>query len=113
MRILLVEDSEGARITLAAMFTDEGHEVIDAESLADARARLAPGLDAVLLDLTLPDGTGTDLVSDVRRASPAAVIVLHSGADSVGATSGVDLVVGKDSPFAELLGRLEAAVAAR
>ncbi|MDW8313927.1 MAG: ATP-binding protein [Rhodovarius sp.] len=47
-------------------------EVISVTTLAEAREVLARGgVDVVVLDLTLPQGCGTDLLPDVMRASTA------------------------------------------
>jgi DNA-binding response OmpR family regulator len=52
-------------------------------TLAGARARLA-GVELVVLDLTLPDGSGFSLLSELRRATePPRVIVLTSRDEDV------------------------------
>lgn len=60
MKLLLVEDDRELRVTLREALEVEGYEVLTAASLADAMAQLthAGPLDAVLLDLGLPDGDG-------------------------------------------------------
>ncbi len=46
--------------------------VAQAGSLAEARkhARSAPRFDVAVLDLSLPDGNGVDLIADLRQANP-------------------------------------------
>ena len=71
-RILLVEDHASFRQTLAFIFDQEpGFEVVaQAGSLAEAR-REARGLEADLgiIDLTLPDGEGVELIRELREAN--------------------------------------------
>lgn len=112
--ILLVDDAEAVRITYGALLEDDGHRVIEAASLAEARLRIADAaleIDLVLVDLHLPDGLGTDLTPQVRSRRPAAPIVLLSGADHAGGD--VDLVISKGSDPAGLAAALEAAIAQR
>jgi len=71
-RILLVEDNaqfreDFARALERAMAADSLDVVfVEADSLAEARARLREGgLDAALIDVRLPDGDGLDLVREL------------------------------------------------
>lgn len=77
--VLIVDDSEAVRITLEAIFEDRGFDVIGAESLADARLQLSRRFDAVLVDLHLPDGSGTSLVREVRARYPTSIVIILSG----------------------------------
>ncbi|MDI5942592.1 response regulator, partial [Micromonospora sp. DH15] len=67
MRILLVEDDRRVAAALSSALTRRGYEVEHAATVA-AALRAAP-CDLVLLDLTLPDGDGTDLCRALRRRS--------------------------------------------
>lgn len=63
-RILLVEDHEDTRETLARLLVRRGHQVSPAGSLRAARALAASGeFDVVISDLGLPDGEGTELLA--------------------------------------------------
>ena len=70
-RILLVEDHDQTRTTLARLLVQRGHEVSTAENIEEAvvRAQTFP-FDLVLSDLGLPDGTGHDLITRLRQARP-------------------------------------------
>lgn len=91
LRVLLVEDNPAdARLVwemLAEAAPPDGDPwavfCLDAVArLADALPRLAAGLvDVVLLDLSLPDGQGLEVVRRVRAAAPDVPIVVMSGND--------------------------------
>ena len=110
MRILIVDDNDGVRLTLAAIFEDAGHDVTEADSLAAARKCLtAPSFDAVVLDVHLGDGFGPTLIPELRAACPAATIALLTG--EPGAAQGADLVLVKGADPLMLLAEIERAVA--
>ncbi|HVD05000.1 MAG TPA: response regulator [Gemmatimonadaceae bacterium] len=65
--VLVVEDDEDCADTLAIFLTKEGYRTAFAASLAEARTFLdAIQPSAILLDLTLPDGDGMELLSTLR-----------------------------------------------
>ena len=85
LKLMLVEDHAAFREALA--FVLEGEQelevVAQAGSLAGAREALDGGglqgrLDVALLDLTLPDGDGTDLIGELRRSNPAIKVMVLS-----------------------------------
>jgi two-component system catabolic regulation response regulator CreB len=89
-RILLVEDNVGFRRTfsraLGLALAAEQIEVtfVESGSLAEARERLREGgLDAALIDVTLPDGNGLDLVREINNGTPLRIptLVLTAGLD--------------------------------
>ncbi|SNT73078.1 Signal transduction histidine kinase [Paracoccus seriniphilus] len=60
--VLLVEDDDTIRAQVRGQLTGLGHAVIEAESLAEARAMTdLPGLSLILSDIQLGDGLGLDL----------------------------------------------------
>ena len=89
-RILLVEDDAEFRKAFTRAFrlalAPEQLDVVFVESgsLAEARARLREGgLDAALIDVTLPDGNGLDLVREINDGGPIRIptLVLTAGLD--------------------------------
>jgi len=80
LRVLLVEDEVLVRMTTAVMLADLGHDVIEAETGAEAMARLIHGVDLVVCDLGLPDMDGLALVDQVRERLPGIPVVVASGA---------------------------------
>ena len=84
-QILLVEDHASFRQTLAFIFDQEpGFEVVgQAGSLAEAR-EVADGLnpDLGVIDLSLPDGQGTELIRELREANrDFAALILTASLD--------------------------------
>jgi DNA-binding NarL/FixJ family response regulator len=84
-RLLLVEDHASFRQTLALVFDQQpDFEVVaQAGSLAEAR-RVMGGREADLgvIDLSLPDGEGVELIEDLRGANPHFVaLVLTASLD--------------------------------
>ena len=83
LRLLIVDDDEGNRITLAALLEDEGFAVEMAASAEEARGLLGEGgFHAVILDQHLGDGLGSEVAADVRSRLPAAAVLMMSGSSS-------------------------------
>lgn len=112
-RILLVDDSELLRLTTAALLEDAGYQVIEAASLAQARASLGRGeIVAAVVDYHLGDGLGSALLDDVRAAHPRAAFILLSGTSEALADTG-DLYLLKGMAPEEMVARIDAAIAGR
>ena len=94
MKILYVED-EIAHVILTERVLEEtlhhGFELIHAETIAAALKILdaEPDIDLILSDLRLPDGTGLDLLHQVRerKSPPAVVLVTGQGDQEVAVTA--------------------------
>jgi DNA-binding NarL/FixJ family response regulator len=91
LRIMLVEDHVAFREALALLLTNEPdlEVVVQAGSLAEAREALASRLDVAVVDLGLPDGDGSDLICELRRANPGISVVVLSAAMGPGDVDGV------------------------
>ena len=110
--ILIVEDEPAIAESLAFALKRDGFCVDAAACLADVHGKL-DGVDLVLLDLMLPDGSGFDLIVQIRReAQRPAIIVLSSRdeeADRVAALeSGADDYVTKPFSPREVVARVRA-----
>lgn len=82
LRVLLVEDDERVRCTVRAMLVSAGYAVAPARSVAAARAlfhQSAHRFDVLLIDVVLPDGSGTELAEELVREEPSLRIIFHSG----------------------------------
>lgn len=114
-RVLLLDDEDNVRMSLAMILEDEGYEVVDAASVPDARAALeeSPNFDVVILDRRVGREQGTDLIPEVRRVVPRAAVIILSGSTNAEEVAGADVVIDKlDSPR-EVLERLESFLADR
>ncbi|MFI2364245.1 response regulator [Promicromonospora sp. NPDC019610] len=97
-RVLLVEDHEELRTVVATVLRNAGLVVTTASSVDAAREALAQGADPdlVVLDLTLPDGSGRELVADLRRDGRLrrVPLVVYTGAE-VSRSDRADLRLGR------------------
>ncbi len=67
-RILLVEDHEPTRRTLETLLTRRKYDVATSASLTEARALAsAQSFDVLISDIGLPDGSGFDLMREMRN----------------------------------------------
>ncbi len=82
-RILLIEDSPDFAHFVRTVLNLAGHTVTHATTVCDgvAAAQQAPPPELVLLDLTLPDGSGLDFLSQVTLAAPVVVLTASIDAD--------------------------------
>ena len=76
-RILVVEDDPAIRTGLVDALSFGGYDV-DAAGLAaeGQRQALALELDLVILDVVLPDGSGLDVLDEIRRCRPRLPVIL-------------------------------------
>ncbi len=114
-RVLVVDDEPQFLRAIATNLRGAGYAVATATSAAEAVT--AAGLDppdAVILDLVLPDGTGTEVCRELRRWSEAPIIVVSAVGDEdekiAALDAGADDYVTKPFAIGELLARLRAAL---
>lgn len=115
IKILIIEDDEGLSRGISFALTQEGYETAAA---ADCRKGLelfrTQDPDAVLLDLNLPDGDGTELCRLIRKESGIPVLMLTARDlevdEIMGLKSGADDYITKPFSFAVLKIRLENAL---
>jgi two-component system KDP operon response regulator KdpE len=112
-RVLVVDDEPQFLRALATNLRGAGYDVETAETAAGALA--AAGFrppEAVVLDLRLPDGSGRDVCSSLRKWTDAPVIVVSAVGDDeekiAALDAGADDYVTKPFAIGELLARLRA-----
>ena len=77
MDLLIVDDEASLRDFLTIVFEEDGCRVETAATLAEAHAALQKREpDLVLCDLMLPDGSGLDLLRDVKAQNPSIPVVM-------------------------------------
>ncbi|HSX22125.1 MAG TPA: response regulator transcription factor [Gaiellaceae bacterium] len=114
-RVLVVDDEPQILRALKTSLRGAGYDVETADTAegALAAAALSPP-DAVILDLVLPDGRGTDVTRELRTWSTVPIIVLSVVGDETekvaALDAGADDYVTKPFGIDELLARLRAAM---
>jgi len=75
--ILVVDDQDSIRHFVSKALEDEGYEVSVADCVREGRTSVEARMpDIILLDLKLPDGTGFELLREVKRVQPEVVVIL-------------------------------------
>ncbi len=91
-RLLLVDDDEEACRMLAEVLARESYQISRALSAKEALSLVEQDgpFDAVLTDLRMPEASGLDLLNEVRRRDPEAlVLVLTAFGDGAGAAEAI------------------------
>ena len=107
--VLVVDDERSLRLLCRVNLELEGHRVLEAATLAEARALVEQeGPDVILLDVHLGNDDGLDLLDELEAQDYPTRVVLLSGTSEIGSElrARVAGVIGK--PFD--LQRLTAAV---
>ena len=111
-RVLIVEDEETLRETIADLIRDDGHEVRVAADAAAARALLkSDRADVALIDIHMPGEDGLSLARHLREHHAGLAIVMLTSASTVvdrivGLEVGADDYVSKPFDPRELLARV-------
>jgi two-component system, NtrC family, nitrogen regulation response regulator NtrX len=77
--VLIVDDEANILTSLQAALGREGYQVECAATIAEARNRLREAYDFVLLDVWFPQGSGLDLLAEIRSSTPETVVIMMSG----------------------------------
>lgn len=93
-KIGIIEDDSALREGLALAFELEGYETAAAGTLAEGwRLLEAGGLALLILDCNLPDGSGFDLVRQLRASSRLPVLMLTARDSEMDEVKGLELGV--------------------
>jgi len=105
--ILMVEDEVELRELWVEYLAGHGHKVRvegTVRGAFDALDSGGEGFDAVLVDWTLPDGNGGDVVQHARQCAPGAHVVITSGmGPNLPSDHGADAVLAKPFKIRDLL----------
>jgi CheY-like chemotaxis protein len=106
--VLVVDDEEAVRETLAEMLVSLGHRATVVEGGAEALALLEDArFDLVFTDLSMPEMDGIEVAREIRRrrAGLPVVIVTGYGKDALrshGAGDAAAAVIGKPFDFEQV-----------
>ena len=115
VRVMLVDDHADFRHLVAYWISREpGLEVVSqAKSLKNARRNISSvGWDVAVLDLGLPDGSGADLIAELRKGCPGtAMLILSASLDptnlaKVREAGAEEEVLEKDASPEEIIGAI-------
>ena len=111
-RILLVEDHEDSREFMQAVLESRGHHVDSVAGVRQALTLLAKPAcvyEVLVTDIGLADGSGWDLVAEVRERWPSIRIGIVTGWEpGAGAGAGGDFILRKPVRTSELLAQVAA-----
>lgn len=113
--VLVIDDEPPILRFLRASLRAASHQVLTAENAGEAlTAFAAEKPDVVILDLGLPDRSGFEVISEIRKHSPVPIIVLSARDDERSKVQALDLgaddYIGKPFGMAELMARIRAAL---
>ena len=114
--ILVADDSNYARRLLRQTLEQAGHSVLEASSGASAiESYFLHRPDVLLLDLTMGDMTGMDVLAHVRELEPEARIIVISAdvqrtTESAVLAAGASAFLGKPAPSTAVLDAIRAAL---
>lgn len=114
-KILLVDDEERFRTTLAKMLRAQGLEVTALGSGREALAELQhTPYDVMVLDVRMPDMDGIATLTEIKKIAPQVEVIILSGHASMDAAvetmrlGGYDYLL-KPCPVEDLLAKIESA----
>ena len=116
MKILIVEDEPSLREIMVQTLRREQYVVEQAADYASALDKIAGyDYDCILLDIMLPDGSGLQLLEELKRQRRQAGIIIISARDSLddkieGLELGADDYLPKPFHLAELSARIRSVV---
>lgn len=116
MKILIIEDEQGLRESIEDYFTEAGNICETASSFSTALAKVnLYRYDCILLDITLPDGSGLDLLRIIKNNNHTDGILILSAKNSLddrleGLDLGADDYLVKPFHLSELKARVSAII---
>jgi DNA-binding NtrC family response regulator len=81
--LLVVDDEQLIRWSLAERLAQEGHRLLEAGSGKEALERAGDEVDLVLLDYRLPDADGLSVLRQIRKSHPDIVVIMMTAYSSI------------------------------
>ena len=116
MRILVIEDEKALSESILTYLTREGYKCESATNKNDALDKvLMHNYDCILLDITLPGGSGLDVLEMLKAECKIDGVIIISAKDSLddriqGLKLGADDYLAKPFHLSELSARIEALI---
>jgi len=116
MKILIVEDEQGLREVIRESLEKEKYLVETAHDYTSGIDKIGSyDYDCVLIDIMLPNGSGLDLVRELKNLNKKEAVIIISAKDSVddkvtGLDLGADDYLAKPFHLAELHARIKSAI---
>ncbi len=113
--ILIVDDEERFRITLAKLLSVKGFEVESVGSAKEALTKIAEGnYDVILLDVKMPEMNGVEALAEIKKLKPYLEVIILTGHASVDVAVEIMRLGGyeyllKPCPTDELVDKIDAA----
>lgn len=116
--ILYIDDDVNLRTVVSEYLAEEGYEVLCAGSRQEATAQLDSAVpDVILLDLTLPDADGLEILTYLRARSAVPVIITSGKSETteriIGIEMGADDYLTKPFDMREMVARVKAVLRRR
>lgn len=119
MRILIVEDEKSISTDVVNYLKPEGYKCDTAFTYVEAEDKiLSAQYDIILLDITLPNGSGLDLISTIKKQNAQTGILIISAKNSVddkinGLDLGADDYITKPFFLSEINARIKSVIRRR
>jgi DNA-binding response OmpR family regulator len=116
MKILVIEDETAMLHSITAYFAKSGYVCETAMTVAEAQEKIYMyEYDCVILDITLPDGNGLDILEQLKKNKTKAGIIILSAKNSLddkvkGLVLGADDYLPKPFHLTELNARVTAVI---
>ena len=112
MKLLIIEDELSLQEMMSTTLRKEGYIVECASTYTSAIEKLGNySYDCLLLDITLPDGNGLDILREIKKSGKEVNVIITSARDSIddkieGLELGADDYLAKPFHLAELAARI-------
>jgi DNA-binding response OmpR family regulator len=116
MKILVIEDEKDLRESILAYLKQEGYICESASNFNEARDKiLIYTYDCIIVDITLPGGTGFELIKELKKSSMEGGIIIISAKNSLddkvkGLELGSDDYITKPFHLPELHARIKSII---
>jgi DNA-binding response OmpR family regulator len=116
VKLLILEDEQDLLASLTALCEQENYNVDPVSTYRDAADKISVyNYDCILLDINIPDGSGLQVLDDLKQAKKNDGVIIISARDSLddrikSLNLGADDYVIKPFHFSELNARIQAVI---